>query len=245
MPYGYVVNVDQRSFRDAPPVIMRAMDRCEWAATQSDLDPQEHKPFNEVLVIGYFEAGKMEVSGRLAFRSAPTNARKTQYHDDGEESLGPVIATLSLGGSAKMTFKMKDRYYKGLTKTGKYDPKEFVPPGAALEEERKELNKLYGTIPNADFDALRRKMYTDNKDKLKKPSPVMVTVKLLHGDMIIMNGPEMQKFYVHKVESTGKVRFALTCRHVKKEFVEESQHWKGAHGPQTEKVNYEGFREIS
>jgi len=168
-----------------------------------------------------------------------------QYHDDGEEPLGPVIATLSLGGSAKMTFKMKERYYKGLTKADKYDPKELVPPGAALEEERKELNKLYGTISNVDFNKLRLKMYEDNRDKLRKSSPIFVTVNLLHGDMIIMNGPEMQKFYVHKIESTGKVRFGLTCRHVKKEFVEPSQHWKGEHDAPTGSVNYEGFRGIS
>jgi len=118
-----------------------------------------------------------------------------QFHDDGEESLGPVIATLSLGGGAKMTFKMKDRYYKGLTKTGRYDPTEFVPPGAALYNERRALNQLYGTMPNAQFDILRRQLYASNAAAFKS-SPILVTAYLSHGDIIIMNGAAMQKYYV-------------------------------------------------
>jgi len=128
-------------------------------------------------------------------QGALTDVRFTQYHDDGEESLGPVIATLSLGGSATMTFKMKDRYYKGLTKTGRYNPMEFVPPGAALYNERRALNQLYGTMPNAQFDILRRQMYANNPAALKS-NPVLVTAHLLHGDIIIMNGAAMQKYYV-------------------------------------------------
>lgn len=61
MPYEYVVDVEQRGFRDAPPAILTALHRCEWAATRS-LGHGTFQPFNELLAIGYFEAGKMGVS---------------------------------------------------------------------------------------------------------------------------------------------------------------------------------------
>lgn len=45
--------------------------------------------FNEVLSIAYMEGGKMS------------------YHDDGEQGLGPIVASLSLGADAAMLFRRK------------------------------------------------------------------------------------------------------------------------------------------
>jgi len=67
MPYEYVVDVEQNAFRDAPPAILTALHRCEWAAQQS-LGQGTYQPFNELLVIGYFENGKMGVSERPCFQ---------------------------------------------------------------------------------------------------------------------------------------------------------------------------------
>ncbi|ORY91658.1 hypothetical protein BCR35DRAFT_298907 [Leucosporidium creatinivorum] len=47
--------------------------------------------FNEVLSVAYMEGGKMA------------------YHDDGEQGLGPIVATLSLGADATMSFRQKQR----------------------------------------------------------------------------------------------------------------------------------------
>lgn len=89
---------------------------------------------------------------------------------------------------------MKERYFSGLGKSGKYDPLAPVLPGCLLEEERKALNAEYGKIPQADFDARRQAMYDDNASRLKN-CPPLITMNLKHGDMVVMHGAEMQKYY--------------------------------------------------
>lgn len=47
--------------------------------------------FNEILSVAYMEGGKMN------------------YHDDGEHGLGPVVASISLGADATMSFRPKKK----------------------------------------------------------------------------------------------------------------------------------------
>ena len=58
MPYKYVVAVDSKGFNEAPPPIISALKRLEWAASAS---VHTFKTFNELLAVGYFEDGKMGV----------------------------------------------------------------------------------------------------------------------------------------------------------------------------------------
>ena len=102
---------------------------------------------------------------------------------------------MSLGCPAVMTLKMKERYYKGVTKTGAYRADEPVLPGSALEQERKALNALHGTLTKEQFEERRKKMYKDNAKKIGPP-PVILKMALAHGDIIIMHGAEMQKYFV-------------------------------------------------
>lgn len=53
------------------------------------------EPFNELYPVRYVESQQMN------------------YHDDGEPGLGPVIASLSLGVTATMSFRLKARYALG------------------------------------------------------------------------------------------------------------------------------------
>jgi hypothetical protein len=39
-------------------------------------------------------------------------------------------------------------------------------------------------------------------------------MEVSHGDIVVMHGAEIQKYYEHAVEHTGKLRFALTCRYI-------------------------------
>ncbi|KAL8276751.1 hypothetical protein RQP46_010860 [Phenoliferia psychrophenolica] len=87
------------------------------------------------------------------------------FHDDGERGLGPVVATLSLGGDATLSFRKKD--------TGKLASK--------------------GS---------------------RRPSRKLLTLKLRHGDITIMEGEAVQRLYEHGVEIDGKLRFAATCRKI-------------------------------
>lgn len=49
----------------------------------------------------------------------------------------------------------------------------------------------------------------------KKTKGDVLKIILRHGDIMIMDGSDIQKYYEHQVEAHGKIRFAMTCRHVK------------------------------
>lgn len=93
-----------------------------------------------------------------------------------------------------MMLRMKERYWKGLTKNKKYNPKEPILPGAALEQERKILNASYGKISDEEFERRRAVIYNANVSALRSPKPVL-TMNLKHGDIVVMHGAEMQKYF--------------------------------------------------
>jgi len=222
MPYVYVVATESRPFADAPSYVMNAVQRCTWAG-QTVIKDGSFRDYNELLAVGYFTGGKMS------------------FHDDGEATVGENIATLSLGGSAKMEFRMKDKYLTGLSKRGQYQPKLDVYPNAWLAKERKALNAQHesGALDQADLDRRVKEMY---KRAGRRPtSKVFLALKLMHGDLVVMNGPDLQKGYEHQVTPDGKVRFALTCRFIKPEAIDPAVHWKGDFD--ASKGRYDGARD--
>ncbi|KAK2048693.1 hypothetical protein LZ31DRAFT_515457 [Colletotrichum somersetense] len=117
-PYKFAVNVHSRPFSEAPDSLIGALKRMQWAghtsvdmtndtvdacaqlSKYSEMAPcgtltEDFVDFNELLSIGYMEEDKIS------------------YHDDGEDTLGPTVATLSLGSPALMCFKMKKSYAGG------------------------------------------------------------------------------------------------------------------------------------
>ena len=94
-----------------------------------------------------------------------------------------------------MSMRMKSRYYTGLTKTGIYDPMEPVLPGSFMENERKALNAKWGKGVPAKFEESRRALYGGNKRRMPRNGPVLLTMHLGHGDIVIMHGSHMQKYY--------------------------------------------------
>ncbi len=64
MPYKYVVDVDSKSFSEAPPVILNALNRLTWAGQQSN-GVGQFQNYNELLTLGYFEEQKIGVSDGL------------------------------------------------------------------------------------------------------------------------------------------------------------------------------------
>lgn len=149
-PYKFVVTQSSRGFSEAPTVIIKALKRLTWAGEQALADTVEpFHPFNELLSIGYFEGCSIG------------------FHDDGESTLGPTVATLSLGASATMALR----------------PKAKAAIGAASR----------------------------NAKGTKNP---VLRITLDHGDMVIMHGYGVQKYYEHEVVPSGTLRFALTCRYV-------------------------------
>ena len=60
LPYDYDVKTDDTAFKDAPMLILDALQRLSWAGKYAVGD--DCKEFNEILAVGYFEEGKMDVS---------------------------------------------------------------------------------------------------------------------------------------------------------------------------------------
>jgi len=77
-----------------------------------------------------------------------------QDHDDGETTLGPTVATLSLGAGSTMTFRPKAK---------------------------------------SDIGTFRGGKKTANKTQKK---PIVLSIKLSHGDIVVMHGRGIQKHYL-------------------------------------------------
>ncbi|WVQ73812.1 hypothetical protein IAR50_003393 [Cryptococcus sp. DSM 104548] len=86
VPYKYIVDTLSTPFSESPACVTEAMDHIK-SSVASVLG--EEYGFNEILSVCYREGQKMG------------------YHDDGEPGLGPVVASLSLGSSAIMSFRPK------------------------------------------------------------------------------------------------------------------------------------------
>lgn len=94
-----------------------------------------------------------------------TNSK--QYHDDGEKTLGPTVATLSLGASAIMNFRPKKKTNIPALETN-------------TRNKGREKKATHGSI---------------GKGINKSEHPAVLSLKLEHGDIVIMHGREIQKLF--------------------------------------------------
>lgn len=92
-----------------------------------------------------------------------------------------------------MMVRMKAAYYSGKTKAGKYDPLAPVLPGCKAYDERVKLNSRWGKIPKHAWEEEKAALY--KKIGRIGNAPVLLTMQLNHGDMVVMHGAEMQKYY--------------------------------------------------
>ena len=155
-----------------------------------------------------------------------------------------------------MTLRIKARHYTGFTgstRHWKYHPEDPILPGAWKPEERAQLNarySQYGEDRDEEFQALARETLKPdgriNGKRMPRTASSLIEMKLQHGDMMIMHGAEMQKYYEvriisrlrfdearwltgeqHAVQPLGKMRFALTARHIEKNANAETLHAEG------------------
>ncbi|KAL3456773.1 hypothetical protein BJX64DRAFT_270105 [Aspergillus heterothallicus] len=225
MPYGFVVDVDSKPFSDACDPIMRVLGRLTWATDEAaKAEGSTALAPNELLALGYFE--DMGIN----------------YHDDGEDTLGPTIASLSLGAKATKHLRMKFKYYHGFSKSGtkktltKNDP---VLVGCLNREWRLDLKnkKANGELNDEQYEEAwwnkwKESPQTDKPVKAgAREAPPCIRTELHHGDIVVMHGAGVQKYYEHEVSlETGggaKLRFAITARHVLPDKIEKNQWWKG------------------
>lgn len=109
-----------------------------------------------------------------------------------------------------MYIRMKDKYYKGFTGSGfnirplNNDP---ILPGCARYDEKVELLRRFraGEMTKQQYDKdLLELLKTITK---KEASPTIV-MDLYHGDLMVMHGELLQKYY--------EVSISLRCLHIKK-----------------------------
>ena len=93
-----------------------------------------------------------------------------------------------------MCLRMKATHYWGISKSGIYDPRAPVLPGCYKEHERRALNAKYGRISATAFEKEKKAIYGEHPRR-RLATPNLLTIYLHHGDMVIMHGAEMQKYY--------------------------------------------------
>ncbi|PWY91529.1 hypothetical protein BO94DRAFT_573950 [Aspergillus sclerotioniger CBS 115572] len=209
MPYKYVVSVATKGFDEACDEILRALGRLTWATEQAVTNAGDcFLPPNELLVLGYFEDMKI------------------RYHDDGESSLGPTVATLSLGAKSTMLIRMKYKYYHGYSKSKKVLSEDPVLEGCEDYARRQDLKSQLtdGSINQTTDDELRSGPLTKGRGGEASPC---IKMELNHGDLVVMHGKDLQKYYEHSVIPEKRLRFALTARHVKPEQLDATELEKG------------------
>ncbi|KAK5170567.1 uncharacterized protein LTR77_005155 [Saxophila tyrrhenica] len=227
MPYKFVATGASKPFSEAPWPVIECRRRLNWAQ-RAFLEKDAHEDLNEELIFTYFEGQKIE------------------YHDDGEEGLGPRIATLSLGGRAKMHLRMKQKHFNGCSKTGIFTEEEPLAGGVfgpdmdakrhAAWEELQQL-KSNGPAYTKRRKELPKELGLVGKGS-QKVAPDLVTVTLSHGDIILMEGYDIQRYLEHKVVPADCLRFALTCRTVLEGHLKE--HEKPEYAVEVDPVVYEG-----
>jgi hypothetical protein len=188
-----------------------------------------------------------------------------------------------------MGLRMKKKYYHGCNDKKVLIADDPILPGCENYENRRklkdELEKSMRGLdegeqkPGANEEDLRRakqevqkayeKEWLASHARIKsKPTfgPDVIKMQLNHGDMMVMHGVGLQKYYEvcltpaaisrvrfalreHEANSgiqhgvnlreNGKLRFALTARHVLKDKIDKQEWWKGDH-PETEDLKYDG-----
>ncbi|KZM26093.1 hypothetical protein ST47_g2755 [Ascochyta rabiei] len=231
MPYKFIAATASHPFSSAARPITATRSRLNWAAKYLLSHGLPHSPsstvstsnssqasrssiqfkefedheFNEVLALGYFES------------------QKISYHDDGEFGLGPTIATLSLGAPGTMRIRLKAKHHLGVSAAGVYT--DALPlPGSNNYTARLAVHDDLQALKSSDPKSYRKRLKElpremnlgasgNAKDVLK--------MEVGHGDVVVMHGAQLQRYYEHAVEHSGKLRFALTCRYIDPESLGE------------------------
>ncbi len=96
-----------------------------------------------------------------------------------------------------MHIRMKYKYYFGVSssKNSPPTPDDPVLPGCWKEDERRPLKAQFeaGLITKDDYDS-QRKALLGGKKPSREP-PKMLSLELRHGDLIVMHGADLQKYF--------------------------------------------------
>ena len=100
-----------------------------------------------------------------------------------------------------MQWRLKQKYYlpkhMEMENIDSYDPKKPVRPGSKFWERRTALNSAYNNkeMSRKDWKEMKADVYQAYKRSSKANCPVLISMQLRHGDYMIMNGDQIQKYY--------------------------------------------------
>ena len=91
-----------------------------------------------------------------------------------------------------MTVRMKEAYF--LAK--KYNPTKEVLQGCQLHDQRKALNALQATAASQEQWRKAKAAFDVEARTVKgRNAPVILKMKVKHGDMVVMHGEKLQKYF--------------------------------------------------
>lgn len=239
MPYKFIAARESHPFPEASHPVSKARSRLTWAArhclaqpapSSSSSSPTSEQDetdilsrssastpgvrdfnahsFNEVLALGYFEG------------------QRISYHDDGEFGLGPTIATLSLGAPGTMRIRLKQKHHLGVSSAGIYTETPPLPGCLQYEARRRlasELSDLKTRVSPSEYRKRLKQIPKELGLKASGNAKDVLTMRVAHGDVVLMHGEALQRYYEHSVEHAGKLRFAMTCRYIDPESLKEGE----------------------
>lgn len=159
-----------------------------------------------------------------------------QYHTDGERDLGPIIASMSLGGEASFSIRVRGSYnhsFVGKSENGKdfnhYDPNIPIVAGSWKPDKRREVNEAAKKMkPEQLTEYAKKQLFEDIKTRTI-PCKKLLELSVKHGDILIQGGPNQQIHYEHEAEPKGKLRYAITNRSINTKNIPAHLHHLGDH----------------
>ena len=95
-----------------------------------------------------------------------------------------------------MSFRMKSKHWQLKDfNSDTYNPHAWVRPGSQAWEERNVINSLYASGDMQGFEAAKFELAKSLKKSRAQNGPALITLELKHGDMIVMHGEEIQKYF--------------------------------------------------
>ena len=89
---------------------------------------------------------------------------------------------------------MKKTHYHGLSKSGVYGTNNLAMPGCRFYEERLKLNQCSGQMDESEWRDKLVQYIAAVGSKLGN-APIALDMALHHGDMVVMHGAKIQKYY--------------------------------------------------
>ncbi|KZT61992.1 hypothetical protein CALCODRAFT_304930 [Calocera cornea HHB12733] len=142
--YKYLTDATTTPFELCPPSMMEAR-QIVYDAAQAAL--KEDPKFNEMLTVAYMDEQHMA------------------YHDDGEPGLGPVVASMSLGSLAVMSFRRASKKKKKAPGSGEEDGEdESSDESDEVEEDNVDIEEDDMEVEEDDIEAEEDDMEVDEDE---------------------------------------------------------------------------------